>query len=252
MDPRVRWGIRLAARAHQLETISSPHLRCPRTHPPSSVRGHLVSSPRSLGGSPSWLEPVSDVGLPGSPVPSADLSVGPHRGSIRWIYPLDLSWTCPLDLSVGSFPLTSGSPRSVSRTRCLLVSRRPPGLRLCLPQGGGAVVDHTHPHLPLPARRQAGPTSPSLAYPLPRAPPASGTAGVGSFGPPSYSALFKEVQGPRSPFLVGPSQASIVPFWPLRPILSRFQAARSPGRHHPQGPNPHAPQLTQMVPGRPA
>ena len=59
------------------------------------------------------------------------------------------------------------------------------------PSRRGVVVDPTHPHLALPARRQAGPTSPSLAYPLPRAPPASGTAGVGSFGPPSYSALFK-------------------------------------------------------------
>ena len=57
---------------------------------------------------------------------------------------------------------------------------------------GGVVVDPTHSRLPLPARRQAGPTSSSLAYPLPRAPPASGTAGVGSFGPPSYSALFKQ------------------------------------------------------------
>ena len=77
------------------------------SHPPARLCAWTPRlSPRSPGGSPSWLEPVSGVGLPGPPVPSADLSVGPHRGPSRWIFPLDLSghvrWICPLDSSADS------------------------------------------------------------------------------------------------------------------------------------------------------
>ena len=93
--------------------------------------------------------------------------------SIRWtsprIYPLDLSVGSFLDMSVGFvrwiFPLTCGSPRSVSRTRCLLASRRLPGLRLCLPQGGGGGGPYPPP-LPPPCPPPGGP---DLA--LPRIPP---------------------------------------------------------------------------------
>ena len=157
----------VGAFASLLEPINS------RPSPPSTsgvlapTRPPLCVDTSSLASLTRWLAFVA----------GACFRCGPPRvacavsRSIRWtsprIYPLDLSWTCPLDLSVGSFPLTSGSPRSVSRTRCLLVSRRPPGLRLCLPQGGGRWWTPPPPTSPLPARRQAGPTSPSLAYPLP-------------------------------------------------------------------------------------
>ena len=85
-------------------TPSRAHRRLPvLAHPPSLLcaENSFFCLPRPHGGSPSWLEPISVWASPGAARVNA-LSVG----SIRWIYPLD-------------YPLTDGSPRSVSRTRCL-------------------------------------------------------------------------------------------------------------------------------------
>ena len=87
-----------------------------------------------------------------------DLSVG----SIRWIFPGHVRWICPLDLSADLRQPAERLSHTLSPRfeEAAWTEAVPPSRR-------GAVVGPTHPHLPLPARRQAGPTSPSLAYPLP-------------------------------------------------------------------------------------
>ena len=102
------------------------------TRPP--LRGESFGSlPRPHEGSPSRLEPVFVWASPGSPA----------------------STPCPLDMSVGYvrwiYPLTYGGPRSVSRTRCLHLWWRWPGLRYPLLPG-------TNPQ-PAPAQRLPVPTS---------------------------------------------------------------------------------------------
>ena len=103
--------------------------RFSRTHPPSSARRILWVSTSSTRGLALAAGARLRVGLPGSARVNA-LSVG----SIRWIY-----------------PLTCGDPRSVSRTRCLHLWWRWPGLRYPLLPG-------TNPQ-PAPAQRLPVPTS---------------------------------------------------------------------------------------------
>ena len=184
----------VGAFASLLEPINSRPSPPPTSGVLAPTRPPLCVDTSSLASLTRWLAFVA----------GACFRCGPPRvacavsRSIRWtsprIYPLDLSVGSFLDMSVGFvrwiFPADQRQPAErLSHTlsprfeEAAWTEAVPPSRR-------GVVVDPTHPHLPLPARRQAGPTSPSLAYPLPRAPPASGTAGVGSFGPPSYSALF--------------------------------------------------------------
>ena len=112
--PESQWGHYPAAATDASEALAASSLRQGTTpsrarrrlpvlaHPPSLLCAeNSFCLPRPHGGSPSWLEPISVWASPGAARVNA-LSVG----SIRWIYPLD-------------YPLTDGSPRSVSRTRCL-------------------------------------------------------------------------------------------------------------------------------------
>ena len=105
------------------------------------------------GGSPSWLEPVSVWASPGAARVNA-LSVGSSRdlavGSIRRIYPLD-------------YPLTDGSPRSVSRTRCLHLLVEVAWTEVLLLSGSHSLP--TPPaarlgSLPLPSRSAPAPPAP--------------------------------------------------------------------------------------------
>ena len=152
-------------------------------HPVARLRGWSLFSVGPPRESPAS---VADLSVGSRPRDPLDLSVG----SIRWIH--------PLDLSVGSirwiYPLTCDSPRSASRTRCLL-SRRPPGHRLRLSQWGrGGTPPPTTS--PTPA---VGPCEPAVGGLAPRPPspprpaPMVGAAAGGQRGPRAHQTLFNSL-----------------------------------------------------------
>ena len=117
----------------------------------SNGPGQARKPPRGKAAGPEawlWLEPISVWASPGAARVNA-LSVG----SIRWIYPLD-------------YPLTDGSPRSVSRTRCLHPLVEVAWTEVLLLSG-------SHSLLTPPAARLGSLPLPSRSAPAPPAPRAS-------------------------------------------------------------------------------